>query len=395
MGKRAKILVVGGGNLERAPDGSVVAKVPLVDYVHELSDRLGHCVWLVQGSGTWGIELSESTARVEGRIDPDKVTAIEIDGRARDTFRNWALFLRYAIQRPYGVFFLPAFMTMVPILPIARLFLKKHAVYLAGDYEMTLEEQIRVRGRAYGVLFRAAYEGAMWLADFVIARGRHLARLAERHNRIVVETVPLGHMSGAERNSTAEVTPNQLRRLLFVGLVQRSKGVDDLLHALRAIGRRRPQPTIELDLLGEGPERPELEALCCELGLADRVRFHGWVENPETINRFFSGAHALVMPSSTHAEGVPRAIDEALVRGIPVVATRIAGVPAEFSDDEVLLVDTSSPDQLADALEAILFDPEVRARYKEGADRRRQRWSHLGSAARQHANLLTDTNDEA
>jgi glycosyltransferase involved in cell wall biosynthesis len=65
------------------------------------------------------------------------------------------------------------------------------------------------------------------------------------------------------------------------------------------------------------------------------------------------------MPTSTHPEGVPRVIDEALVRRIPVVATRIAGVSEEFREDEVLLVEPEAPDQIADGIEAILFDPEL------------------------------------
>jgi glycosyltransferase involved in cell wall biosynthesis len=94
------------------------------------------------------------------------------------------------------------------------------------------------------------------------------------------------------------------------------------------------------------------------------------------------------MPSSTHPEGVPRSIDEALVRLIPVVATRIAGVPDEFAGGEVRLVDTAAPAQLADAIEAVLFDREARMAAIAGAARRRTRFTAFRSAADQHAKLL-------
>jgi glycosyltransferase involved in cell wall biosynthesis len=76
------------------------------------------------------------------------------------------------------------------------------------------------------------------------------------------------------------------------------------------------------------------------------------------------------------------------VRRIPVVATRIAGVADEFTEGEVLLVDTCAPEQLADGIEAILFDPDIRRSYLDGAERRRLHWSGFTSAADQHAKLL-------
>ena len=48
------------------------------------------------------------------------------DAERQGTLRSCRLFLRYAIQRPYGIFFLPAFMSMVPMFPLAKLFLKKN-----------------------------------------------------------------------------------------------------------------------------------------------------------------------------------------------------------------------------------------------------------------------------
>jgi glycosyltransferase involved in cell wall biosynthesis len=129
-----------------------------------------------------------------------------------------------------------------------------------------------------------------------------------------------------------------------------------------------------------------LKFLC--LSVADSVNFCGWIENPEEVGHYYSQPHALVMPTSTHPEEVPRCIDEALVRGIPVVATRIAGVPAEFPEGEVLLVDPSAPARLADGVERILFEPEVRRQYIESAERRRLHWSRFKSAGEQHAMLL-------
>lgn len=392
MAKRTQILVIGGGNLERGPSGEFVTKVPIADYLHELADRLGHLVWFVEGSGTWGVAVEGVNSRVKGVLDPEKVTAIEIDGTVRGTLRNTWLFLRQIVQRPYGVFFLPQVMTMVPSLPLARLLMKRFVVYLAGDYEVTLNDDAVVSQKWFGwkFLYRHAYEGAMRQAHGVIARGARLASLARRCNPNVIETIPLGHMQAGQVNEDVPLSDDAPRRLLYIGLLVESKGMNDLTAALARVLDRRPGATIDIDVLGDGPDLEAFEAYAKELGVGDHVHFHGWVESKEEMAAFFAGAHALVMPTSTHPEGVPRSIDEALVRKIPVVATRIAGVPDEFANGEVLLVDPSAPDQIAQGIEALLFDPVQRARYIEGADRRRRQWTAFASAAEQHARYLRD-----
>jgi glycosyltransferase involved in cell wall biosynthesis len=274
------------------------------------------------------------------------------------------------------------------VLPLVRLFTRRMAVYVGGDFVATRDDEVDLRGKLWAIFYRASYRAAIRMAGVVIARGRYLADVSRRLNRRVVETVPLGHMQPGELSPEAELTPDAPRRLLYMGLILESKGLSDLLRAVRTLGVRRPRVAIQIDLLGDGPDRARFEALAEELGISDRVRFRGWVEDADRISAFLSNAHVLVMPSSTHAEGVPRVIDEALVRGVPVVATRIAGVPDEFRDGEVLLVDPCAPEQLADALEQILFEPDVRRRYLDGAARRHKHWQGYASAADQHARIL-------
>jgi glycosyltransferase involved in cell wall biosynthesis len=385
---RGSILVVGAGNLERAPDGGWVTKAPIAAYLHELADRFGGCVWLVQTSGTWGVALSHATSAVTGRVDPQKIRVVPIEGRLGRTPRNCLLVLRHLAGCRFAIFYLPGALTMVPMLPLARLRARRVAVYLAGDYELPLEGEVDGRQTLWGRFYRATFGIAMRLADVVIARGRYLAGIAGRFNRRVFETVPLGHMKVEACSDRDEIAPETPRRVLYMGLLLESKGLDDLLHALHALVERRPQPSIRLDLLGDGSDRSRFERLARELGLAGRVQFRGWVEDADRINAFIANSHVVVMPTSTHAEGVPRVIDEALIRRIPVVATRIAGVPDEFRDGEVLLVDPEAPAELADAIEKILFDPVVRRRYVAGAERRRRHWQEFTSAADQHTRIL-------
>ncbi|MFQ5418674.1 MAG: glycosyltransferase [Myxococcota bacterium] len=393
MPERPSILVVGGGNLERAADGSWATKVPIAAYLDELADHFGGCVWIAQAYGTWGDDRGQGTSGVAGHLDPAKIRAIPFAGRLSRAPQNCLLMLRQLRGCDFAVFFLPAALTMIPALPLARLFTRRIAVYVAGDFAAPLADEGSVRGRLWGSFYRATFRAAIRMAGVVIARGRYLADISRRLNRRVVETVPLGHMQPGELPPAVEPTPDAPRRILYMGLILESKGVGDLLHVMKILGDRRPSPSIQLDLLGDGPDRARFEALAGEFAVSLRVRFHGWVEDADRVNAFLSNAHVVVMPSSTHAEGVPRVIDEALVRGVPVVATRIAGMPEEFRDGEVLLVDPGAPHQLADAVEQILFEPDVRRRYLDGAMRRREHWQGCASAADQHARILRGDSD--
>jgi glycosyltransferase involved in cell wall biosynthesis len=386
----ASLLVVGGGILHRTDDGGWITKANIAAYLHALSDHFGGCVWVALAADSWDGDVPQAASTETGRLDPRKIRAVPMERERSRALRNWLLLLRQLPGCRYALFYLPTSLPMVPLIPLVRLRTRRTAVYLAGDFAAPLETELDGKRTPWGGVYRFTHRAAMRLADVVIARGRFLADGARRLNRQVVETVPLGHMQANEIADSAEPAPDDPRRILYMGLIRESKGVGDLLHALRALAQRRPLPEVRLDLLGHGPDRQRFEDLARELDLGGRVKFHGWVQDPAVIDRFLRESHAVVMPSSTHPEGVPRVIDEALIRRIPVVATRIAGVPEEFRDGEVLLVDAGAPAQLADAIEAILFDPDVRRRCVAGADRRRRHWGGFTSAADQHARILKE-----
>ena len=81
-------------------------------------------------------------------------------------------------------------------------------------------------------------------------------------------------------------------------------------------------PAARAVLVGEGPERPRLEATAAELGLGERVRFAGAVTD---VRPFLAEARVVAL-TSDH-EGLPNALLEAMASGRPVVATRVGGVP--------------------------------------------------------------------
>lgn len=148
-------------------------------------------------------------------------------------------------------------------------------------------------------------------------------------------------------------------RLLFTGRLAAVKGLPILLEALARLAPRHP--AIELVLAGDGPDRAALERRAAELGVADRVRFLGY-QSSEQVRALLQGADVFALPS--FAEGVPVVLMEAMASGVPVVATRIAGI-TELVEDGVsgYVVPPGDVDALVDAIDPLLSDSELRARF--------------------------------
>lgn len=107
----------------------------------------------------------------------------------------------------------------------------------------------------------------------------------------------------------------------YLGRLSREKGVELLLHSFRAL--KAAAPGARLKIVGRGPEGPALERLARELGVAERVTFTGWVP-PAMVERELSDPWALVAPS-LHAEPLGLVALEAIVRGVPVIASARGG----------------------------------------------------------------------
>lgn len=134
--------------------------------------------------------------------------------------------------------------------------------------------------------------------------------------------------------------------LLTVGRLVPVKGQQLLIEALAAQAAHGLRLT--LTIVGDGPSLADLQALAAHHGIAERVRFAGAVGQQE-IGGYYERADAFVLPS--FAEGIPVVLMEAMATGMPVIASRITGIP-ELVDDgrSGLLVTPGRLDQLVRAL---------------------------------------------
>jgi glycosyltransferase involved in cell wall biosynthesis len=158
---------------------------------------------------------------------------------------------------------------------------------------------------------------------------------------VVARHLPLPVMG---RGDAFARTPAAEPLFVYVGRLAREKGLAVLLQAFAAAHAARP--AARLRLVGDGPERGRVEALASELGVASVVELRGW-RDPVTIEEELRDAWALVAPS-VWAEPLGLVAIEALVRGVPVIATGSGGfVETVGSVTPERLVPAGDPDALA------------------------------------------------
>ncbi len=158
-----------------------------------------------------------------------------------------------------------------------------------------------------------------------------------------------------QRYGGGDRSPGQ--HLVFVGRLAAVKGVAVLLNSIADLAPKHPD--LRLTLIGDGPERAGLETLSRNLGLQEQVTFAGARTQAEVAGTLKS-ADLFVLPS--FAEGVPVVLMEAMASGLPVITTRIAGIP-ELVEDGVSghLVPPGNQDELTKSIRVLLADPDARA----------------------------------
>jgi glycosyltransferase involved in cell wall biosynthesis len=145
----------------------------------------------------------------------------------------------------------------------------------------------------------------------------------------------------------------------WIGRMTAVKRTDNVLLAFKGLRERGVDAC--LCMVGDGPDRDQVEQQAHRLGIMRRCLFLGYQED---VAPFYAAFDALVLPSGN--EGTPVSAIEALAGGRPVVATRVGGVPDVVRDgQDGFLVEPGAVDDLADRLARLATDPELRRRMGE------------------------------
>jgi glycosyltransferase involved in cell wall biosynthesis len=226
----------------------------------------------------------------------------------------------------------------------------------------------RVLGRPSAVemrfrRFKAPLQIALgWLtaraADRVLAPSAATAAELRRDYRVGEVAVVPNAMGEKRVEGPADGGEAAAGYLLVVGRLRIRKGVDVLLAAMPELLRRHPGA--RLLIAGDGEHRAALERAAAALALGEAVSFLGRADAMR-VRRLLRGAAALVVPSIY--EGMPLVVLEAMEASVPVVASRVSGIPEVVEDGRTgWLVPPEEPASLAAALAAALDDPAAASR---------------------------------
>ncbi|MDO5114982.1 MAG: glycosyltransferase family 4 protein [Synergistaceae bacterium] len=161
-------------------------------------------------------------------------------------------------------------------------------------------------------------------ADYLVcvsnAVKEHLAGYLPENNCVILDGAP-------ETDERWKPENNGTMKFIFVGRLTKIKGVHTVISALSQI----KYDNWRFDILGDGPQIKELEKLSYELGVNDKVVFHGYIKEP---NGWIAKSDCLLFPSIT--EGMPLTLSQAIQIGIPVLASDIPSVREVLPDGELI-----------------------------------------------------------
>jgi len=219
-------------------------------------------------------------------------------------------------------------------------------------------------------------------ASLVVACNDHVRK---RLRECGVDAVLIHHgVDASFFQPASNPPPASPLRLVSVGRLRAKKGFPVLIEACRLLTERGLE--FELSIVGDGPQRGELEEMLKRRGLWGRVKLRGALDRygvREELQRAHLFVLASVVDEQGGRDGVPNAILEAMASGLPVVASEVGGIPEAVADGvEGLLVSPGDPQGMARAIERLARDAELRRRMGEAARRRVLREFSLEGSAR-------------
>ncbi|TNJ39761.1 glycosyltransferase family 4 protein [Phaeobacter sp. B1627] len=273
---------------------------------------------------------------------------------------------------------------LCPISPVEQRFPPKGYRYVIGPVSGNIffPPEFRDRDSRAGRLQQRIYRPVQQImgrvssqyerADRVLVSGYERTRQALRWAGCPEAKMLSVADAGLDRSffDRARIRPEQAPpEFVWIGRMIPNKGVDLAIRALAAA-----PADMRLTLYGDGPERPQLEALVTTLGLEGRVRFAGWLAHgalAETLSQF----RALIFPSLKESNGI--AMQESMAIGLPVLTLRCGGPVGLATDEEALFVEVGTAEQVVRDLTAAMIrlsrNPDLAAGLSQAGRARAQR----------------------
>jgi glycosyltransferase involved in cell wall biosynthesis len=203
-------------------------------------------------------------------------------------------------------------------------------------------------------------------ADFVICQGtlwkdyyQQISKEADQKFLVIpnwIDTVPY-------HTNNPEYKLRETPIILYMGWLEGYKGIFDFIEAIKLLKEQKLD--FKVKVCGMGSAKTETLNLIRKYDLEDRIEYVGWVTGEDKMKQFRE-TDIFVLPS--HREGMPNVLMEAMSSGIPVVATKVGGVPELVQNGlNGFLVDSESPLQLADSMAQLIKSQELRTKFSMNA----------------------------
>ena len=161
------------------------------------------------------------------------------------------------------------------------------------------------------------------------------------------------------------IAPNNEKIIVHVSNFRKVKRAEDTIYVFEKINKEIPSTLL---LIGDGPQRPDLEIICKEIGLCDKIRFLG---KQEAVEDLLSISDLFILPSANESFGL--AALEAMAIEVPVISTNIGGIPELNVDGETgYLCEVGDIETMAKKALKILSNSKVHNEFKKNALKRAQ-----------------------
>lgn len=223
------------------------------------------------------------------------------------------------------------------------------------------------------------FRHACRLVDHVVCVSEDISRLSCQSGVPVNKIIMIPNAIDTSR--FAFVGPQSRGPITMVGRLSPEKNVQLLLKAFAIALREEPQ--LNLEIVGDGPCRSELDALSRQLGIAQRVLFAG---ETRVVAPFLRRASMFVLPSLT--EGISLTLLEAMAVGLPTIATNVGGSAEVVVDQSTgVLVSSDNSQELAEAILRMWHCPQIAQRMGECGRARIEEYFDLHRMLRRYEDL--------
>lgn len=210
----------------------------------------------------------------------------------------------------------------------------------------------------HNIICKKFVEGNLKRADLVLSTSKVMAEETRKYTNKEIEITPFGVDTNIFKPIEGVAKDKESLVIGTVKTLEKKYGISYLIEAFGAVAKKHPN--VYLEIAGTGSQKEELLELCKELGIEDRVKFLGFI-NQEQVIEAFNRFDIAVFPSTLDSESFGVAAVEAQACGCPTIVSNVGGLP-EATDPGMssIVVPKENVKALEEAIERLVDNDELR-----------------------------------